>query len=68
MLPSRETAVIIFNEHSGNTVRTLLMSVFNGINHVTFGIYDIKCQGNAAIQAVSCTGHSGVIGPNGHHR
>ena len=58
--------MFIFNEHSGNTVRTLLMSVFNCINHITFGIYDMECQGNAAIQAVSCTGHSGVIGPNGH--
>ena len=58
--------MIIFREHSGNTVRPFCMSVFNGVNNFTFRINDIQCQGNAAIQAVCCTGHSGVVGPDGH--
>ena len=72
LIPEKEAAVKghqlarIFAEHCSDTVKTRLISVFNGIDNHAIRVNNIKCQRDSAIQAVSCAGHSGVVGTDSH--
>ena len=65
-LPSSKTGASAAADSRENEVRIIPISVLDGFNQLSLRVDDVKGQGNTAIQAVSCTGHSGVIGPDGH--